>query len=66
MRRELAVAFKADLNQVYVRSIETKSGTRFTTGVAHVYDDPTVALKVEPKYVVERNSAPLAEGPQEE
>ena len=66
VRRELAVAFKADLNQVYVRRIETKSGTRFTTGVAHVYEDPEVALRVEPKYIVERNASPIQESLEEE
>jgi ribosomal protein S24E len=55
VRIGVAVALKVDLNQVYVREIETKSGTHLTLGTAHVYNDPTEALKVEPKYIIERN-----------
>ena len=55
VRIGIAVALKVDLNQVYVRGIETKSGTHLTVGTAHVYDDPAQALKVEPKYIIERN-----------
>lgn len=60
---ELATALRVNLDQVYVQEIETKSGTHVTLGVAHVYDDPATALKVEPKYVIRRNNpqAPEAE-----
>ena len=55
VRIGVAVALKADLEQVYVREIETKSGTHVTVGSAHVYVDPAQALKTEPKYIIERN-----------
>ena len=55
VRIGISVALKTNLNQVYVREIETKAGTHTTVGTAHVYDDPEQALKVEPKYIVERN-----------
>ena len=55
VRIGIAVALKAELNQVYVKEIETKSGTHVTLGTAHVYDDPEQALKIEPKYIIERN-----------
>lgn len=55
IRIGVAVALKADLNQVYVREIETKSGTHTTVGSAHIYSDPAQALKIEPKYIIERN-----------
>jgi ribosomal protein S24E len=55
VRIGIAVALKADLNQVYVREIETMSGTHVTVGTAHVYADPAQALKIEPKYIIERN-----------
>jgi len=57
---ELATALRVNLDQVYVQGIETKSGTHVTLGVAHVYDDPAIALRVEPKHVIRRN-APKAE-----
>ena len=55
IRVGIAVALKTDLNQVYVREIETKTGTHTTLGKAHVYDDAAQALKIEPKYIIERN-----------
>jgi ribosomal protein S24E len=56
VRREIAVAMKTDIDKVYVRSLITTSGTRVTTGVAHVYSDAAMALKIEPKYIVARNN----------
>lgn len=55
MRRELAEALDVDPRQVYVRKLVTKSGTRTTVGVAHVYDDPALARVIEPKHILERN-----------
>ena len=55
VRIGIAVALKTELDQVYVREIVTKSGTHVTVGSAHVYDDAAQALKIEPKYIVERN-----------
>ena len=52
---ELAVALRVELNQVYVREIKTLSGTHTSVGSAHIYDNPEQALKVEPKYIIERN-----------
>jgi ribosomal protein S24E len=56
VRREIAVAMRTDVDKVYVRSLTTTSGTRVTTGIAHVYSDAAMALKVEPKYIVARNN----------
>lgn len=55
VRRDIAVLMRTDLENVYVRSLEAKSGTRITTGVAHVYNDASTALAVEPKYIITRN-----------
>jgi ribosomal protein S24E len=63
---ELAVALRVELNQVYVRAIETLSGTHTTVGSAHVYDDPEQALKVEPKYIIERNAKAVPPEPESE
>ena len=56
VRREIAVAMRTDVDKVYIRSLTPTSGTRVTTGVAHVYSDAAMALKVEPKYIVARNN----------
>ena len=63
---ELAVALRVELNQVYVREIETLSGTHKTVGNAHIYDDPEQALKVEPKYIIERNAKAVPPEPEPE
>ena len=60
VRRELAVMLKADLDRVWVRRMETKTGTHRTVGLAHVYDDAAQALEVEPKHIIERNQSPQA------
>ncbi len=66
VRIELAVALRVEMNQVYVREMKTRSGTRTTIGVAHVYEDPETALKVEPKYIIERNMSAAAPEPEPE
>ena len=58
VRRDIAVLTKTDLDQIWVRSISTKTGTQRTIGVAHVYDDPKKAIQVEPAYIIERNRIP--------
>jgi ribosomal protein S24E len=55
VRVGIATALNVGLNRVFVRKIETVSGTHTTVGSAHVYDDPVYALEVEPKYIIERN-----------
>lgn len=58
VRREIAVLLKADIDRVWVRRIETKSGTNTTVGLAHVYDDAARALEVEPEHIIKRNRSP--------
>jgi len=49
-----------ELDRVWIRSIETKTGTHTTIGLAHVYNDPGKALVVEPDYIIQRNQKPEA------
>ncbi len=65
VRRELAVILKVDLDRVWVRRLETKTGTHRTVGLAHVYDDAAKALEVEPEHIIKRNQ-PKAEATEEE
>ena len=58
VRRDIAVLTKADLDQIWVKSISTKTGTQKIVGIAHVYDDPKKALQVESNYIIERNKIP--------
>jgi ribosomal protein S24E len=64
VRREIAVLLKAELDRVWIRKMETKTGTNLTVGLAHVYDDPAKALQVEPEHIIRRNQQP--ERPAEE
>ncbi len=64
VRIELSVALRVEMNQVYVREMKTRSGTRTTLGVAHVYEDPEAALKVEPKHIIERNMSAVSPEPE--
>ena len=58
VRREIAVLFKADIDRVWVRQIETRSGTNTAVGLAHVYDDAAKAYEVEPEHIIKRNQRP--------
>ncbi|MCW4036015.1 MAG: hypothetical protein NWE75_02370 [Candidatus Bathyarchaeota archaeon] len=64
VRREIAVLLKSELDRVWIRKMETKTGTNLTVGLAHVYDDPAKALQVEPEHIIRRNQQP--ERPAEE
>ena len=55
VRREIAVLMRTEPDNVYVRALEAMSGTRVTTGLAHVYSDAATAEAVEPKYIIIRN-----------
>ncbi len=55
VRREIAVLMRTDAENVYVRSLMTRTGTRTVTGLAHVYNDAKAAEVVEPKYIITRN-----------
>ena len=66
IRRDIAVIMKTDLDKVWVRPIETKTGTNTTVGLVHVYDDAAKALQVEPEHIVKRNQAPVPAAEEEE
>ena len=55
VRRELAVLLKVDLEKVWVKRMETKTGTNRTVGLVHIYEDAEKAIQVEPEYIIKRN-----------
>ncbi len=59
VRRELAAQLKVDLERVWIRKLETQTGTRRTIGRAHIYEEGSRALLVEPKYIINRNKAEI-------
>lgn len=64
VRKELAEKLKTDIELLYVRKVETKTGTMLAAGEANLYDSPEQVKFVEPEHIVTRNMPP--EKPKEE
>lgn len=64
VRKELASLLKSDLELVYVKRLETRTGTMVAVGEANAYDNVEDAKLVEPDYVIARNIPPVT--PEEE
>jgi ribosomal protein S24E len=58
VKNALAKILKKDLNLVFIRKIETKTGTRKALGIANIYDSYENAKLMEPEYIVKRNTQP--------
>ena len=56
IRTKLAEMLKMKPEHVYVRKVETKTGTMIALGEANAYDTAEQAMLIEPKYVIERNT----------
>ncbi|MEM2937453.1 MAG: 30S ribosomal protein S24e [Candidatus Bathyarchaeia archaeon] len=55
VKEAIAKALKTDSNLVFIKKIETKTGTRKAVGIANVYDSVEHAKLIEPEYVIKRN-----------
>jgi ribosomal protein S24E len=66
VKKAVAVELKANEDLVFVKKLETKTGTRMAVGVANVYDSVEQAKLIEPEYILKRNVPPVAEKPKEE
>ncbi len=64
VRKELATLLKTALELVYVKQIETKTGTMVAVGEANAYESIEQANLIEPKHIIARNAPP--EKPKEE
>jgi ribosomal protein S24E len=58
VRKEVAAQLKTKLELVYVKQLETKTGTMIAVGEANAYDSAEQAKLVEPKHIVARNAVP--------
>ncbi len=58
VRKKLASKLKKNLELVYVRKMETKTGTMIAVGEANAYDSVEQAKLLEPEHVVARNVPP--------
>ncbi|MCZ2808315.1 MAG: hypothetical protein O2V44_03065 [Candidatus Bathyarchaeota archaeon] len=58
VRKKLATLLKTDLELVYVKQVETKTGTMVAIGEANAYDSIEQAKLMEPKHIIARNATP--------
>lgn len=64
LRNKLAETLKTKPELIYIKRVETKMGTMLATGKANAYDSIEQAKRVEPKYIIARNT-PAAEKKEE-
>jgi len=64
IRKAVANALKTNIELVFVKKFETKTGTQIAVGLANVYDSIEQAKLIEPEYIFKRNVPP--EKPKEE
>lgn len=55
VKEALSKALNKDLNLIFIKKIETKTGTRTAIGIANVYDSVNHAELIEPEYIIKRN-----------
>lgn len=58
VRKRLASLLNEDVELVYVKKLETKTGTMIAVGEANVYDAIEQAQLVEPQHIIARNAPP--------
>jgi len=58
VRKTLASLLNENLELVYVKRLETKTGMTVAIGEANVYDTIEQARLVEPQYIIARNAPP--------
>jgi small subunit ribosomal protein S24e len=64
VRRGVAAALKSNVDLVFIKRFETRTGTHMAMGTANLYGSIEQAKRIEPEYVVKRNVPP--EKPKEE
>ncbi|MGD0159173.1 MAG: 30S ribosomal protein S24e [Candidatus Bathyarchaeia archaeon] len=64
VRRAVATALKSNVELVFIKKFETKTGTHTAAGAANLYESIEQAKLIEPEYIVKRNVPP--EKPKEE
>jgi len=64
IRKAVADALKTDVDLVFIKRFETKTGMHTAVGLANLYDSVEQAKLIEPEYIIKRNIPP--EKPKEE
>lgn len=55
VRNALAKILRKDVNLIFIKKLETKTGTHVAVGWANVYESMEQARLIEPKYIWNRN-----------
>lgn len=55
VREQIAAAMNANIDSVYIRKMETKTGSTVAVGEANIYDSAEQAKYAEPDHIVLRN-----------
>jgi small subunit ribosomal protein S24e len=63
VKRAVADSLRVNVDLVFIRKFETKTGTHQAFGTANLYDSVESAKRVEPAHIVKRN---IPEKPKEE
>ncbi len=58
VRKQLATLLKTDLELVYIKHMETKTGIMVAVGEANAYESIGQANLIEPKHIIARNAPP--------
>ncbi len=58
VRKAIATELKTSEDFVFVKKVQTKTGTRTAVGVANVYESIEQAKLIEPEYIIKRNIPP--------
>jgi len=56
LREQLSAVLKADVDRVYVKKLETKTGSMVAIGEVNVYDSDEQAKRIEYEYIILRNT----------
>ncbi|MCS7095587.1 MAG: 30S ribosomal protein S24e [Candidatus Bathyarchaeota archaeon] len=55
IREAIAKELGKDSDLVFVKKVETKTGTQTAIGTAHIYDNMDQARRIEPEHIIKRN-----------
>lgn len=62
IRKNLATDLNKDLELVYIKKMESKTGTNTTIGDANIYESKEQVMIIEPRYILARNEPTKEEG----
>ena len=64
VKKSLAAELKTNEDLVFIKKMRTMTGTNTAIGIANTYETKEQAKRIEPEYIIKRNSPP--EKPKEE